>query len=242
MPGQPRTIEAPIPGPAQSQSFGLDPGVVFDLEAVYVEIDTSGAGGPVTAELTLLEQSGVVIAKKRQAETVDAGGSGSATWALRLDDEAAAAAGLPPWVPFNQKVTAGGVPIDHHHGGTGLDASAAAMQQSDTVPLTTLLGNFRAQIFDPTKVGGPGDDWEFAGTQAGTAIMLDLDEELTAIGSGYVWDDSTQTVYNFHVVSFGAGFRLLLDANGGWVGPGQPIVWDFNDYVTGTWETAIAVP
>lgn len=87
MAGQPRTIDAEIPGPQATQEFTLDPGVVFDLEAVYVEIDASGAGGPVTAELTLLEQSGVVIAKKRQSETVDAGAAGTATWALRLDDD-----------------------------------------------------------------------------------------------------------------------------------------------------------
>lgn len=93
MAGEPRTIDAEIPGPAQTQTFSLPQGVTLDLESVYIEVDTSGAGGPVGAELTIAEQSGVVIAKKRQAEKIDAGGAGSATWALRLADEAAAAAG-----------------------------------------------------------------------------------------------------------------------------------------------------
>lgn len=87
MAGVPRTIDVGIDGPAQTQTFVLPQTVSFDLEAVYVEIDASGAGGPVTAELILAEQNGVVIAKKRQSETVDAGGVGTATWALRLDDE-----------------------------------------------------------------------------------------------------------------------------------------------------------
>lgn len=101
MPGIPRTIDAPIPGPANVQTFALDPGVAFDVEAVYIEIDTSGAGGPVTAELTILEQSGVVIAKKRQGSTVPAGGAGSATWALRLDDNDGSQAPTgPPEIPF----------------------------------------------------------------------------------------------------------------------------------------------
>lgn len=85
--GAPRTIDAGIPGPQASQSYTFPPGVTLDLEAVYVELDTSGAGGPVTAELVISEQSGVVIARKRQGQTVDAGGAGSATWALRLDDD-----------------------------------------------------------------------------------------------------------------------------------------------------------
>lgn len=91
--GEPRTIDAPIDGPAVTQTFVLPKGVTLDVEAVYIEVNAGGAGGPVTAELTISESSGVVIAKKRQSAPIDPGGPGSATWALRLGDEAAAAGG-----------------------------------------------------------------------------------------------------------------------------------------------------
>lgn len=65
----------------------------FDIESVYVAIDATGAAGPVTAELTISDQSGAVIARKTQGATVAAGGTGSATWALRLDDESTATSG-----------------------------------------------------------------------------------------------------------------------------------------------------
>lgn len=82
----PRTITQG--GNGQSTvSIELPPIVGFTPESVRVVVDNSG-GGPVTATLDIAEQSGVVIATKRQGETIDAGTNpGSATWALRLDDE-----------------------------------------------------------------------------------------------------------------------------------------------------------
>lgn len=118
MPGQPRTIDAGLAGPAQTQTYTLDPTVQFDLEAVYVELDTSGAGGPVTAELVIAEQSGVVIAKKRQSQTVDAGGAGTATWALRLDDESAGSP--PPAVTVLEDVCSDTVTLPPAMGGAGV--------------------------------------------------------------------------------------------------------------------------
>jgi hypothetical protein len=59
----------------------------FDVESVYASVDATTATGPVTAELTVRDQSGVVIARKKQGVTIPAGAAGSATWALRLDDE-----------------------------------------------------------------------------------------------------------------------------------------------------------
>jgi hypothetical protein len=64
----------------------------FDVESVYVSVDATTATGPVTAELTVRDQSGVVIARKKQAATIPAGQAGSATWSLRLDDEGAESA------------------------------------------------------------------------------------------------------------------------------------------------------
>lgn len=84
----PATYLVPDAGSA-SLSWQLPPGVDFDLEAVYVVIDASGAGTAVTAELTITDVSGQVIAKKPQTATIPAAGSGSATFALRLSDDAA---------------------------------------------------------------------------------------------------------------------------------------------------------
>lgn len=113
MPGEPRTIVVAFETPGPTQSFPLPQGVVFDVEAVFIQVDTSGAGGPVTAELTIAEQSGQVIAKKRQAETIDAGGSGSATWALRLADDGAGAGAVS-----NLTSNDGSVVITNPHGPT----------------------------------------------------------------------------------------------------------------------------
>lgn len=87
--GTPRTIAVPGNG-TQTISFVWPSGVSLDPQAVFAVVDATGAGGPVTATLTIAEQSGVVIAAKRQGETIDAGAPGSATWALRLADEIAA--------------------------------------------------------------------------------------------------------------------------------------------------------
>lgn len=84
--GEPRTIVVPGDG-SQALAFALPPGVTIDVESVIAEVDATGAGGPVTATLVVAEQSGVVIARKRQSETIAAGAPGSATWALRLADD-----------------------------------------------------------------------------------------------------------------------------------------------------------
>ncbi len=82
---EPRTINLPGSG-TDTQQYELAPGLLQYVESVYVEIDNSG-GGDARPTLTLAEQSGVVIAKKRQGEAIGGGNSGSATWALRLTDE-----------------------------------------------------------------------------------------------------------------------------------------------------------
>ncbi len=82
---EPRTINLPGSG-TDTQSYELAPGLLQYVQAVYVTVDNS-AGGDARPTLTLSEQSGVVIAKKRQGEAIAAGDTGSATWALRLTDE-----------------------------------------------------------------------------------------------------------------------------------------------------------
>ena len=99
-------VTAKVPGNGSSSlSFTL-PNPTIDIESVYVDIDASAAAGDVTAEITIRDQSGVVIARKQQGATVPAGASGSATWALRLADDATAAAGIE---------------YDVHNSGTWLD-------------------------------------------------------------------------------------------------------------------------
>lgn len=87
--GEPRTIVVNPETPGSSLSFALPPGVSISVESVLAAIDTSAALA-TTALLEIADSSGAVIARKRQSEAVDAGGTGSATWALRLDDKAAA--------------------------------------------------------------------------------------------------------------------------------------------------------
>jgi hypothetical protein len=84
-------ITGKTPGSGASSLSYTIPGSGLDLESVYAVIDASAATADVTAELTITDQSGVVIAKRTQALTVPAGDTGSATWALRLDDDNAAA-------------------------------------------------------------------------------------------------------------------------------------------------------
>lgn len=67
----------------------------LDVEAVYVTIDATAAAADVTAELTVSDQSGAVIARKVQTEAVTVGTTGSATWALRLLDDGGAV--VPPF-------------------------------------------------------------------------------------------------------------------------------------------------
>lgn len=58
----------------------------LDVESVVATIDNSG-GGDIQPLLTIRDSSGVVIATKRQVDIIPAGDTGTATFALRLDDE-----------------------------------------------------------------------------------------------------------------------------------------------------------
>jgi len=88
---EPRTIQVGISGTSAVESYTLAPGLAQFVESVYVEIDNT-AGGDAQPLVTLSDQSGVVIAKKRQGGTIAGGDTGSSTWALRLADETTQAA------------------------------------------------------------------------------------------------------------------------------------------------------
>jgi len=86
MAADPRTIRVELDTGNSVQEYTLAPGLAQYVQSVYVEVDAAAASDtrPV---LTWLEQSGVVIGKKRQGEAITGGTAGSATWALRLTDE-----------------------------------------------------------------------------------------------------------------------------------------------------------
>ena len=81
----PRTIVLPGNG-TQAASYVLPPGLLQYVQSVLAEVDATAAGS-VRPTLSIAEQSGVVIATKRQSEAIPGGGTGSATWALRLTDD-----------------------------------------------------------------------------------------------------------------------------------------------------------
>ncbi len=67
-------------------SYQLAPGLAQYVQSVLVNVDATAAAD-VQPTLKVKEQTGVVIAAKRQGEAITGGTAGSATWALRLDDE-----------------------------------------------------------------------------------------------------------------------------------------------------------
>jgi hypothetical protein len=82
---KPQTIVRDGSG-AQTASYALPPGVFQYIESILVQVDTSG-GTDVRPTLYVKTVNGVIMAAKRQAETIPAFDTGTATWALRLDDE-----------------------------------------------------------------------------------------------------------------------------------------------------------
>lgn len=104
-----RTIRVGITGTSATESYTLAPGLAQYVEAVYIEVDNT-SGQDTSPLLTISEQAGVVIAKKRQGDVIDAAATGSATWALRLSDESASGAVAHP-VGFYTAAPNGGNPV-----------------------------------------------------------------------------------------------------------------------------------
>jgi hypothetical protein len=74
----------------ESATYTVPGNVPVKVESVVATI-TNGSASAVTPEVTIRDQSGVVIARKAQRVTIPAGDTGTATFALRLDDDEAAA-------------------------------------------------------------------------------------------------------------------------------------------------------
>lgn len=75
----------------ESVVYTVPGNVAVKVESVVATI-TNGSASAVTPEVTIRDQSGVVIARKAQRTTIPAGDSGTATFALRLDDDEATTA------------------------------------------------------------------------------------------------------------------------------------------------------
>jgi hypothetical protein len=72
---------------ASTLAFTLPDSPRYLIQSVVATINNT-AGAATTATLTYSEADGTVIAKRRQGETVDAGATTTATWALRLSGKA----------------------------------------------------------------------------------------------------------------------------------------------------------
>jgi hypothetical protein len=86
---QPRTIDTGK-GTGQTKTFRLPAGVVIKPESIVAAVSYGGAAD--FPELIIKSPGGAVIARKPQRDTTTGGDTGDATWALRLDDAAQAAA------------------------------------------------------------------------------------------------------------------------------------------------------
>lgn len=69
-------------------TFRLPSNMATKVQSVVATVDNA-AGGDATAKVTVLDGSGVVIATNTQADPIPAGDTGTATFALRLNDNGA---------------------------------------------------------------------------------------------------------------------------------------------------------
>lgn len=128
------------------------------VESVYAEIDASA--GASTPELIVRDKSGAVIAKKRQTAELAAGSPGSATWSLRLADEAQSGS---PAIPFDFSMiwgaTAGFYSFpsndDGVKPGVTIPLDPAAFEAEATLTATYLAlagGTIRCSVYNPDTV------------------------------------------------------------------------------------------
>ena len=123
---------------SNSLTFTMPANVVLDVQSVVATVDNT-AGGDSRATIVIRDASGQVIAAKRQGDPIPAGDTGTATWALRLTDEAAAAA-------------AGVTEIDSSGGTIDVTNPTGPIVDIDVDP-SVLDGVIRYNVFND---GGPG--------------------------------------------------------------------------------------
>lgn len=142
-----RTIRVGVSGTSDTESYTLAPGLAQYVEAVYVEV-TNNAGSAVHPVLSISEQAGVVIAKRRQGGTISASGSGSATWALRLSGDDSGDTGLT------------GIFYDIDNTGDWLHIDTGASPPAGEDSLTLNVGqDWRMTIARDWDIDSIGRDW-----------------------------------------------------------------------------------
>lgn len=129
-----RTIRVGITGTSSAASYTLAPGLAQYVESVYIEVNNGAASG-VHPVLTIAEQAGVVIAKRRQGGTIAAGNTGSATWALRLSGDDSGDTGLT------------GIFYDTANSGDWLEVATTG-SQAYAPAQGSAAGNTFGQVFD----------------------------------------------------------------------------------------------
>lgn len=123
-----------------SRTFTLPASPLYRVESVVAHVDNT-AGGDTTATLTYADTNGEVIAKKPQGSTVPAGGTGTATFALRLSDDASRAASAYP-VGFYTVAPPGGNPVP-------------AGTQGAVIELTFAGAGAGVDLLDTSTLGSP---------------------------------------------------------------------------------------
>jgi hypothetical protein len=122
-----------------SAQFTLPGSPLYIVQSVVATVDNT-AGGATTATLTFADTNGEVIAKRPQGDTIPAGDTGTATFALRLS--ASGASGIR----FNKTNRGGFLTIQL---GSGLSYT---LQDSTGAALELISENGRYRYFVP--VGG----------------------------------------------------------------------------------------
>lgn len=158
-----------VQGAGSATSVYTFPGNIGQqAESVVATIDNTG-GGDQTVTLTVRDSSGEVIATRVQPDAIPAGDTGTATWALRLDDNSGA-----------------GIRFRKENTGAWLHVTTTGTSGFGGIVLNSDGGDFR--IFT-----GTGDqfrvDSEFIvlHTAGGEFRILDSGETFMDMGGGASW-------------------------------------------------------
>jgi hypothetical protein len=196
-----------VPGEGSNVlTFTIPPGVEFNVESVLAEVDTSAAGSTI-GELSIADQSGAVIATKRQSTPIPGGSSGSETWALRLDDDTAGSGGSG-W-QYNIDNTGGWglletvgnptLPTSQPSSFTFGDSPSSysfAVNSDDGTVFTNNPGTFSHVV--TIEAGGNG-------TLGGTALFIQTDASAGASGTTGILEDINGGSGNTTGVAVAAG-------------------------------------
>ncbi len=183
---------------ADTVSYTLAPGLAQFIQAVYIEVDNS-AGGDTNPVLSISEQSGVVIAKKRQGESIPAGDSGTATWALRLTDESTGTG-------------SGGIQFDTLNVGDWLDVHATGANAGNGIKLNSDAGQIKL------TVNGGNSELDMQTSGQTDLFSSDLGVHTSGHFSAAIatfWNVVTHGHITFQALS---DSQILLDASAGTTG------------------------